>query len=602
MITLRQVLAFTRPTSVVCLFWMANQSLAQDRDWPQWRGPNRDGVVVNSPKLMDAWPTNGPALLWKSEYIPSFMCGGCASPVVADGKVFLYVNWKKPIEGGTKYHLINTDRLVKAGWLPDLPEALAQKIEAARVSTNRPATSTRAPDWAALNAPTEADLDAFLKKNADLDNYSKAFIATLDPADAKTYGAYIRRRFCMPLKSEMKAYTWDDLVKLSKLRDLAFETEHEWRAKTREININTYYGGTPYDYMNSWILANTMYDTIICLDAASGKTLWKKEFLEDKAVFTHLWDTVPGGGFSYYGVSCTPAIDNGRCYAAGAMGLYCLSVKDGSVLWQVKTELAQSSPLVASGIVYQYDSAYSAETGKQIWSNPELRGCNPRLVDATLWNVGGTNYVIAPGNKGWCCLNMDTGKILWKLEDAPPTIFAPPVISGEILAVLAGSNPKTMRGYKVSATGAELLWKHRFGQPGDWCSFLAWKDHVYLASNTNETGPSTLRCLDLKTGDVKWISPVYTDTEGGTSQPIAADGKLFFTIGSPHQAANQYGGRPPSTLTFEMEMVSANPEGKYTRLGKFHPEICPMASPALVDGRLYVRSEKCVACYDLRAQ
>ena len=41
------------------------------QSWPQWRGPNRDGVVLNSPKLMDEWPKEGPPLLWKSGVIPS---------------------------------------------------------------------------------------------------------------------------------------------------------------------------------------------------------------------------------------------------------------------------------------------------------------------------------------------------------------------------------------------------------------------------------------------------------------------------------------------------------------------------------------------------
>jgi outer membrane protein assembly factor BamB len=37
--------------------------LAADGDWPQWRGPNRDGVSTETGLLKD-WPTNGPALLW----------------------------------------------------------------------------------------------------------------------------------------------------------------------------------------------------------------------------------------------------------------------------------------------------------------------------------------------------------------------------------------------------------------------------------------------------------------------------------------------------------------------------------------------------------
>ena len=36
-------------------------------DWPQYRGPTRDGIAPVGPKLADNWPKDGPPLLWKSE-------------------------------------------------------------------------------------------------------------------------------------------------------------------------------------------------------------------------------------------------------------------------------------------------------------------------------------------------------------------------------------------------------------------------------------------------------------------------------------------------------------------------------------------------------
>jgi hypothetical protein len=49
-------------------------------------------------------------------------------------------------------------------------------------------------------------------------------------------------------------------------------------------------------------------------------------------------------------------------------------------------------------------------------------------------------------------------------------------------------------------------------------------------------------------------------------------------------------------------MVRASPDGGYQRLGKFSPGICNFSSPAIADGLLYLRLDKCVACYDLRAE
>ena len=40
-------------------------STAGAADWPQWRGPNRDGVSAET-GLLDRWPANGPPLAWKT--------------------------------------------------------------------------------------------------------------------------------------------------------------------------------------------------------------------------------------------------------------------------------------------------------------------------------------------------------------------------------------------------------------------------------------------------------------------------------------------------------------------------------------------------------
>ena len=37
---------------------------AQAIDWPQWRGPNRDGVSP-AQGLLEKWPEDGPKLAWK---------------------------------------------------------------------------------------------------------------------------------------------------------------------------------------------------------------------------------------------------------------------------------------------------------------------------------------------------------------------------------------------------------------------------------------------------------------------------------------------------------------------------------------------------------
>jgi len=59
------------------------QSAAQAANWPQWRGPNRDGISKET-GLLKQWPTEGPALVWKATGAGR----GYSSFSVANGKLY----------------------------------------------------------------------------------------------------------------------------------------------------------------------------------------------------------------------------------------------------------------------------------------------------------------------------------------------------------------------------------------------------------------------------------------------------------------------------------------------------------------------------------
>ena len=52
-------------------------------DWPQWRGPTRDGVSTET-GLLKAWPEGGPKVVWTAKKLGL----GFGTPTVADGKIF----------------------------------------------------------------------------------------------------------------------------------------------------------------------------------------------------------------------------------------------------------------------------------------------------------------------------------------------------------------------------------------------------------------------------------------------------------------------------------------------------------------------------------
>lgn len=59
-------------------------TLASAADWPQWRGPNRDGISPET-GLLDSWPSKGPPLVWKIQGLGE----GFASAAISGTRLFI---------------------------------------------------------------------------------------------------------------------------------------------------------------------------------------------------------------------------------------------------------------------------------------------------------------------------------------------------------------------------------------------------------------------------------------------------------------------------------------------------------------------------------
>jgi outer membrane protein assembly factor BamB len=73
-------------------FWTTTsfaENAASLTDWPQWRGPNRDGISGETGWLT-MWPEGGPERLWKTQ-----VGTGYSSVAVSDGRVYTIGNKKK---------------------------------------------------------------------------------------------------------------------------------------------------------------------------------------------------------------------------------------------------------------------------------------------------------------------------------------------------------------------------------------------------------------------------------------------------------------------------------------------------------------------------
>jgi outer membrane protein assembly factor BamB len=72
------------PAAIAILGLLAAPRLAiGEANWPQWRGPNRDGVSKET-GLLTQWPKDGPPLVWQIKGLGA----GYASVAIADGRIY----------------------------------------------------------------------------------------------------------------------------------------------------------------------------------------------------------------------------------------------------------------------------------------------------------------------------------------------------------------------------------------------------------------------------------------------------------------------------------------------------------------------------------
>ena len=519
-------------------------------DWPQFHGPNRDSIAPNSPKLLDIWPTTGPALLWKTPCLPQRAsdnryesygpAGGGGSVTVADGKAFVYVHWRHQ---GAKSLVITTQMLNDMGWIEGVPDDLAKKVEESRTK--------------------RGNIDG-----EKLDAYIKAFVATLDPHVAEKYGEFAGKRI------SDKSFSWGFLAGLSRLRDKEFSS---WEAIAYASGDSLLFAGdAAYNKWRDDFLGKGYHysDTVICLDATTGKELWKKEF---PGVIP------PADMMMYFGASSTPAVWDGKCYVTGSAGFYCLSVEDGSVVWQAKTGFSNSSPLVYKGAVYcnvPLLTAFDAKTGKLLWvGDADVASMHASIVP---WTSGGKDYLVgtsgetSENRKHWICLfcvDPATGKRVWA-AGVPSGTYSTPVIEDGILVTGEGA------GFAITPKGATRLWTVDV-HDNRGSSALVYKGYAYTAGSRYGT---PVHCVDARTGEVQW-----TASSGGFSQsnsPLLADGKIIV------QADDQ---DPQGAWTL---MFRATPE-RFEQLGRFHSGAAVCTSPTVANGKLYMRLQTAIACWDI---
>ena len=534
------------PALVVLGAW----TLAWGEDFNQWRGSQRNGLMTNGPALDIRWSSAGPAKVWESEDIPSVMNdegegGGWGGVSVTGGKAYVYVDWRRKVVIATR--TLSDSALQHLGWTKwKPPEEILQAVEEARTGAElAKLVGTPRVEW--------------IRKWAE-DHGTTA-------PDKKQIFNYVVDR----LSRGKDALPLDLLAKLETIRNKEFPDQAALDAWFSENGVSDEHKAEVLKLIPTTV--NKATDTLVCLNAADGKTLWKKQ---------------SDGRAWGYGACCTPTVVDGRCYFGGSdCDFYCLDAATGDEVWKFRTTERRrltmysgninASPLVCDGKVIVSAGqlvALDQSKGTIVWKQPDVRHTDSSPV---AWRSGDRTLVLCNSSPCLYGVDIQNGQIVWSVPAGgrnTPAVVGDLLVTSEVVGEYKGDATRYgLITYKLSAEKPEKLWfKPEYTHCGD-ASPLIYGNYVYSFSS----GAKSDLCLDLATGKVAWEQKA---TLSSCSSPVGADGKSI----TQNRAA--------------VMVIRATPE-KYELLGKAVLPVSKWSSPTLADGRLYVRQKKNVACYDL---
>ena len=512
--------------SLAALLLLASSVSFAD-DWPQWRGPLRNGVVPGAVDLPETLTdANAPLKLWETtEEIPSDHYGGHGSVAVAGGKVFLSLVWHR--DEPTETRRIDGDVLSKLDYrgTGSLPKEIVEKMETDRENLSR------------------------RLRGEALDKWAQDWVdANIDEKTKLSLGGWIIGRF----KKGPTAIPLPVYETLNTVSKQVFASQAEVEAWVNAQNFEP--------VIRDQIIAaipNTMKvadDVVMCLDAATGSELWRFKA-----------PGFPSGRAS----SSTPAVVDGKVYAALSEKLYCLEAEGGKVVWEqalAGKKGPASSPLVLEGKVYLLQNsltAWDAATGAELWKNAEVKGSNSSPV---AWK----QLIVANSQGQVVATDRETGKTVWAV---PGGGDATPAVVGDTLVVTSTLDGKNLIAYDLSDTGAKERWSYGFLAQRYSASPIVHEGYVYHLCSDRHL------CLDLATGAVKWDR----QAQSSISSPLLADGKLL--------VYENRGGF--------ISLLRAGSDS-YEVVGKAKVGALYCASPALVGKTLYLRTAKSVAAYQFQ--
>jgi outer membrane protein assembly factor BamB len=315
--------------------------------------------------------------------------------------------------------------------------------------------------------------------------------------------------------------------------------------------------------------------SVVSYRRADGVKLWEVDAPATEVERVH---------FKNGNASATPATDGRLVYASfGTNGLVAVDF-DGKILWHRHLGRVQNywgsagSPVLYNDRLFIYqdhqgpDGAFVAAidkaTGKTIWriERSESVGWGSPVVI----RAGDRDELIVSSQGKVYAYDPATGNVLWTAGGNLFEVVPTPVVGQGLLFATSGRAGPTIAirpGGSGDVTQTHVAWSTPKGSPFI-PSPIVVGEVIYLINDMQ----SVVTAYEAKSGTLLFQERLgQPRREGFSASPVAVDGKVFFT--------NDEGETFVLEAGRQFKLLHVNQLGEQT-----------LASPALVDGRWYVRT------------
>jgi outer membrane protein assembly factor BamB len=272
---------------------------------------------------------------------------------------------------------------------------------------------------------------------------------------------------------------------------------------------------------------------VLCLDRATGKTLWQKIAREEVPHEGHHHDH----GFA----SASPTTDGQHLLAYfGSRGLHCYDL-DGNLKWeksfghmQTKNSFGEgaSPALYGNSVIINWDHegddfivALDKRTGKELWRTPRDEGTGwstPLIVEHA-----GKMQVIVNASGKVRSYDLASGKELWQCGGQTANAIPSPVAAGDTVYVTSGFRGSALQAIQLGRTGDltgtdAIRWSHNKSTPYVPSPLLV-DGLLYIVSGNN----GMLSCFDAKSGQAHFEAERLEGVFGIYASPVAAKDRVY---------------------------------------------------------------------------